>query len=191
MGISLAKGQRVSLEKVSPGLKNIFIGLGWDLKTTDTGSDFDLDGSAFLLGSNDKLVSEAHFVFYNNLQSPDPDKAVRVKGDNRTGSGEGDDEVIEVDLTKVPNEVVKIAIAVTIHQAAERKQNFGQVANAFVRIVNVENQEEIIRYDLTEDYSIETALVMAELYRKDGEWRMNALGSGYKSGLQALFDLYK
>lgn len=191
MGISLAKGQRVSLEKVSPGLKNIFIGLGWDLKATDTGSDFDLDGSAFLLGSNGKLVSEAHFIFYNNLQSPDPDKSVRVKGDNRTGAGQGDDEVIEVDLTKVPADVEKIAIAVTIHEAEKRKQNFGQVNNAFVRIVNVENQEEIIRYDLTEDYSIETALIMAELYRKDGEWRMNALGSGYKSGLQSLFDLYK
>lgn len=191
MGISLAKGQRVSLEKVSPGLKNIFIGLGWDIKATDTGSDFDLDGSAFLLGSNGKLVSENHFIFYNNLHSPDPDKAVRVMGDNRTGAGEGDDEVIEVDLTKVPADVEKIAIAVTIHEAEKRQQNFGQVENAFVRIVNCENQEEVIRYDLTEDYSIETSLVMAELYRKDGEWRMNALGSGYKSGLQALFDLYK
>ncbi len=191
MGISLAKGQRVSLEKVSPGLKNIFIGLGWDLKATDTGSDFDLDGSAFLLGSNGKLVSENHFIFYNNLQSPDPDKSVRVLGDNRTGAGQGDDEVIEVDLTKVPADVEKIAIAVTIHDAEKRKQNFGQVGNAFVRIVNVENQEEVIRYDLTEDYSIETSLVMAELYRKDGEWRMNALGFGYKSGLQALFDQYK
>jgi len=191
MGISLAKGQRVSLEKVSPGLKNIFIGLGWDLKATDTGADFDLDGSAFLLGSNDKLVSEAHFIFYNNLHSPDSDKSVRVRGDNRTGSGDGDDEVIEVDLTKIPQDIVKIAIAVTIHEAEKRKQNFGQVNNAFVRIVNVDNQEEVIRYDLTEDYSIETALIMAELYRKDGEWRMNALGSGYKSGLQSLFDLYK
>ena len=191
MSISLAKGQRVSLEKVSPGLKNIFIGLGWDLKATDTGSDFDLDGSAFLLGSNGKLVSENHFIFYNNLQSPDPDKSVRVLGDNRTGAGQGDDEVIEVDLTKVPADVEKIAIAVTIHDAEKRKQNFGQVGNAFVRIVNVENQEEVIRYDLTEDYSIETSLVMAELYRKDGEWRMNALGSGYKSGLQALFEQYK
>ncbi len=191
MGISLAKGQRVSLEKVSPGLKNIFIGLGWDLKATDTGSDFDLDASAFLLGSNDKLVSENHFIFYNNLHSPDPDKSVRVRGDNLTGAGEGDDEVIEVDLTKVPADVAKIAIAVTIHEADKRKQNFGQVGNAFVRIVNVENQEEIIRYDLTEDYSIETSLVMAELYRKDGEWRMNAIGSGYKTGLQALFEQYK
>ncbi|MDJ0903770.1 MAG: TerD family protein [Xenococcus sp. MO_188.B8] len=191
MSISLAKGQRISLEKVAPGLKNIFIGLGWDLKVTDTGSDFDLDGSAFLLGSNGKLVSENHFIFYNNLQSPDPDKSVRVLGDNRTGAGEGDDEVIEVDLTKVPADIEKIAIAVTIHEADTRNQNFGQVGNAFVRIVNVDNQEEVIRYDLTEDYSIETALIMAELYRKDGEWRMNALGSGYKSGLQALFDLYK
>ena len=191
MSISLAKGQRISLEKVAPGLKNIFIGLGWDLKVTDTGSDFDLDGSAFLLGSNGKLVSENHFIFYNNLQSPDPDKSVRVLGDNRTGAGEGDDEVIEVDLTKVPADIEKIAIAVTIHEADKRNQNFGQVGNAFVRIVNVDNQEEVIRYDLTEDYSIETALIMAELYRKDGEWRMNALGSGYKSGLKALFDLYK
>ena len=190
MSISLAKGQRISLEKVSPGLKNIFIGLGWDIKTTDTGADFDLDGSAFLLDNQGKLISENHFIFYNNLHSPDPDKAVRVRGDNRTGSGEGDDEVIEVDLTKIPADIAKIAIAVTIHEAEKRQQNFGQVENAFVRIVNCDNQEEVIRYDLTEDYSIETALIMAELYLKDKEWRINALGSGYKTSLQGLLDLY-
>ncbi|MDJ0691378.1 MAG: TerD family protein [Xenococcaceae cyanobacterium MO_188.B32] len=191
MTVNLTKGQRVSLEKVSPGLKEIFIGLGWDINATDTGADFDIDASVFMLNSNEKLISDRHFVFYNNLTSPDPDQSVQQRGDNLTGAGEGDDEIIDVNLRTVPTEVAKIAIAVTIHEAEQRKQNFGQVNNAFVRIVNCENEKEIIRYDLTEDYSIETALIMAELYRKDGEWRMNALGSGYEGGLQALLDRYQ
>ena len=191
MTVNLTKGQRVSLEKVSPGLKEIFIGLGWDINATDTGADFDIDASVFMLNSNEKLISDRHFVFYNNLTSPDPDQSVQQRGDNLTGAGEGDDEIIDVNLRTVPTEVAKIAIAVTIHEAEQRGQNFGQVNNAFVRIVNCENEKEIIRYDLTEDYSIETALIMAELYRKDGEWRMNALGSGYEGGLQALLDRYQ
>ena len=191
MTVNLTKGQRVSLEKVAPGLKEVFIGLGWDINATDTGADFDIDASVFMLGSNEKLISDRHFVFYNNLTSPDPDQSVQQRGDNLTGAGEGDDEIIDVNLQTMPPEVTKIAIAVTIHEAEQRKQNFGQVSNAFVRIVNCENEKEIIRYDLTEDYSIETALIMAELYRKDGEWRMNALGSGYEGGLQALLDRYQ
>jgi tellurium resistance protein TerD len=190
MAVSLTKGQRVSLEKISPGLSEVFIGLGWDVKATDTGSDFDLDSSLFLLGANEKLISDNHFIFYNNLTSPDPDKSVQHLGDNLTGAGEGDDEVIKINLKKVPNDVQKILITVTIHEAQQRHQNFGQVQNAFVRLVNVQTQQEAVRYDLVEDYSIETALIMAELYRKDGEWRLNAVGSGYKGGLQALLDRY-
>lgn len=191
MTVNLTKGQRVSLEKVSPGLKDVFIGLGWDINATDTGAEFDIDASIFMLNSNEKLISDQHFIFYNNLTSPDPEKSVQQRGDNLTGAGDGDDEIIDVSLQTVPAEVAKIAIAVTIHEAEQRQQNFGQVNNAFVRVVNGENEKEIIRYDLTEDYSIETALIMAELYRKDGEWRMNALGSGYEGGLQALLDRYQ
>ena len=190
MAVSLTKGQRVSLEKISPGLSEVFVGLGWDVKATDTGSDFDLDSSLFLLGANEKLISDNHFIFYNNLTSPDPDKSVQHLGDNLTGVGEGDDEVIKINLKKVPNDVQKILVTVTIHEAQQRHQNFGQVQNAFVRLVNAQTQQEAVRYDLVEDYSIETALIMAELYRKDGEWRLNAVGSGYQGGLQALLDRY-
>ena len=190
MAVSLAKGQRVSLEKVAPGLSEVFIGLGWDVKSTDTGYDFDLDSSLFLLGANEKLISDSHFIFYNNLASPDSDKSVQHLGDNLTGIGEGDDEVIKINLKKVPADVQKIVVTVTIHEAQQRKQNFGQVQNAFVRVVNAQTKQEAVRYDLVEDYSIETALIMAELYRKDGEWRLNAVGAGYQGGLQALLDRY-
>jgi tellurium resistance protein TerD len=190
MAVSLAKGQRVSLEKVSPGLTEVFIGLGWDVKATDTGYNFDLDSSLFMLGSNEKLISDNHFIFYNNLTSPDPDKSLQHMGDNLTGVGDGDDEVIKVNLNKVPSDVQKIVVTVTIHEAQQRSQNFGQVRNAFVRIVNAQTKEEAVRYDLVEDYSIETALIMAELYRKDGDWRLNAVGSGYQGGLKALLDRY-
>lgn len=190
MAVSLKKGQRVSLDKVAPGLSEAFIGLGWDVKSTDTGHDFDLDASVFLIGADEKLISDNHFIFYNNLTSPDPDKSVQHTGDNLTGAGEGDDEVIKVNLKKVPANVQTIIVAVTIYEAEERRQNFGQVDNAFVRIVDAQTKKEAIRYDLTEDYSIETALVMAELYRKDGQWRLNAVGSGYKGGLKALLDRY-
>lgn len=191
MAINLSKGERISLEKVAPGLKQIFIGLGWDINVTDTGGDFDIDGSIFLLNNNEKLISDKHFIFYNNLTSPDPDKSIQLKGDNRTGAGEGDDEGIDINLKTVPSDVAKVVLTVTIHEADKRKQNFGQVSNAFVRIVNCENEEEIIRYDLTEDFSVETALIMAELYRKDGEWRMNAVGAGYEGGLPALVERYQ
>jgi tellurium resistance protein TerD len=190
MAVSLAKGQRVSLEKVAPGLSEVLIGLGWDVKSTDTGYDFDLDSSLFLLGANEKLISDNHFIFYNNLTSPDPDKSVQHLGDNLTGVGEGDDEVIKINLKKVPNDVQKIVVTVTIHEAQQRKQNFGQVQNAFVRVVNAQTKQEAVRYDLVEDYSIETALIMAELYRKDEEWRLNAVGAGYQGGLQSLLDRY-
>ena len=190
MAVSLTKGQRVSLEKVAPGLSEVFVGLGWDVNATDTGFDFDLDSSVFLLGANEKLISDQHFIFYNNLFSPDQNKSVQHTADSLTGLGGGDDEVIKIDLKKVPEEVKKIVITVTIHEAQQRRQNFGQVQNAFVRIVNAQNKQEAVRYDLVEDYSIETALIMAELYRKDGQWSLNAVGSGYQGGLQALLDRY-
>ena len=190
MTVNLSKGQRISLEKVAPGLTNVFVGLGWDINITDTGTDFDIDASVFMLGSNEKIISDRHFIFYNNLTSPDPDKSVEHTGDNRTGAGEGDDEVIKIALKKVPADVHKIAITVTIHEADTRQQNFGQVENAFVRVVDAQTNQEVARYDLTEDFSIETALIMAELYRKDGEWRINAVGAGYQGGLQALLDRY-
>ena len=190
MAISLTKGQRVSLEKVAPGLEAVLVGLGWDVNVTDSGHDFDLDASVFMLGSNGKIVSEKHFVFYNNPKSPDKSGSVEYMGDNRTGAGEGDDEVILVNLTKVPNDVQKLVFTVTIYEADQRNQNFGQVDNAFVRLVDVKTKQEILRYDLAEDYSIETALIMAELYRKDGTWRMSAVGSGYQGGLQALLNRY-
>jgi tellurium resistance protein TerD len=190
MGISLQKGQRISLTKVAPSLVAGFIGLGWDVNLTDTGSDFDLDVSVFLLGSNEKLISDQHFIFYNNLVSPDSAQSVKLLGDNRTGEGEGDDEGLIVDLRKIPPEVAKIVISVTIYEADQRKQNFGQVSNAYIRLVDVQSKEEILRYDLSENFSVETAVIMAELYRKDGEWRVNAVGSGFQGGLQALLDKY-
>jgi len=191
MAVPLTKGQRVSLEKAAPGLSEVFVGLGWDVKATDTGCDFDLDSSVFLLSANGKLISEAHFIFYNNLTSPDANKSVQHMGDNLTGAGEGDDEVIKIDLKKVPSEIQTIVVIVTIHEAEARRQNFGQVQNAFIRVINSQTNQEIIRYDLVEDYSTETAMIMAELYLKDNEWRINAIGSGYQGGLQALFDRYK
>ena len=191
MVVSLAKGQRVSLEKVAPGLTEIFVGLGWDTKVTHGGFDFDLDASLFMLGSNEKLISDNHFIFYNNLTSPDPDKSVEHTGDNLTGDGDGDDEVIKINLQKVPSDVQKIVVVVTIHDAEQRSQNFGQVDNAYVRIVDSKTNVEAARFDLTEDCSVETAMIMAELYRKNGEWRVNAVGAGYQGGLQALLDRYQ
>ena len=191
MAVNLSKGQRISLEKVAPGLSEVFVGLGWDTNITDTGNDFDIDASVFLVNSNEKLISDHHFIFYNNLVSPDANKSVEHLGDNRTGAGEGDDEVVKVKLKQVPEDVNKIVMTVTIHEAEKRQQNFGQVQNAFVRVVNAENQEEVVRYDLSEDFSVETALIMAELYRKDGEWRVNAVGAGYQGGLEALLNRYQ
>jgi len=191
MAISLQKGQKIALEKVAPGINAGMIGLGWDVNPTDTGTDFDLDVSVFLLGDNEKLLSDKHFVFYNNLNSPDPDKSVQLMGDNRTGEGTGDDEALIADFRRIPPEVAKMAVTVTIHEADQRGQNFGQVNNAYVRLVNVETKDEVLRYDLAEDFSIETAIIMAEFYRKDGEWRVGAVGSGYEGGLQALLNRYQ
>jgi len=190
MGISLQKGQRVSLAKVSPSLFAGFIRLGWDVNLPATGGDFDLDVSVFLIGANEKLLSDKHFIFYNNLVSPDPDQSIKLLGDNRTGEGEGDDEGLIVDLRKVPPEIEKIVVAVTIYEADKRNQNFGQVTNAYIRLVDVQSKEEVLRYDLTEDFSVETAVIMGEVYRKDGEWRVNAVGSGFQGGLQVLLDKY-
>ncbi len=190
MGISLSKGQRISLEKASPGLKAAFVGLGWDVKKVDTGHDYDLDVSVFLLGDNEKLISDNHLVFYNNLKSPDADHSVEHMGDNLTGEGEGDDEVVLVNFTKIPDDIKKLVFVVTIHEADKRQQNFGQIENAFVRLVDVQTKDEVLRYDLTEQYSIETALIIAEIYKKDGEWRMSAVGSGYQGGLQAILNRY-
>jgi tellurium resistance protein TerD len=183
MAISLAKGQNVSLTKEAPGLKSILVGLGWDARATD-GQDFDLDASAFLLNASGKIRSSADFIFYNNLSSPDG--SVAHTGDNLTGEGEGDDESIKIDLTAIPADVSKISIAVTIHEADQRRQNFGQVSNAFIRIVNLDNDGEITRFDLSEDMSTETAMIFGELYRHSGDWKFKAVGQGYSGGLAAL-----
>ena len=184
MAISLTKGQKVDLTKSNPGLKNVLVGLGWDINRFDSGSDFDLDASAFLVQENGKVSGDQDFIFYSNLEHPSG--AVVHLGDNRTGAGNGDDEQITVDLSKVPENIARIAFTVTIYDAESRRQNFGQVANAFIRLVNADTDEEIVRYDLGEDFSIETAMVVGELYRHNGEWKFNAIGSGYQGGLAAL-----
>ena len=184
MAISLKKGQKVDLTKTNPGLKNILIGLGWDVNKYDGGKDFDLDASVFLLGAEGKVNSDDDFVFYGNLKHVSG--SVEHLGDNLTGAGEGDDEEIKIDLSKVPANVEKIDFTVTIYEAEERKQNFGQVENAFIRVVNQATNEELIRYDLGEDFSIETAVVIGELYRNKGEWKFNAIGSGCGGGLASL-----
>ncbi|MCD5323934.1 MULTISPECIES: TerD family protein [Pontibacillus] len=184
MAVSLQKGQKVDLTKGNPGLKKITVGLGWDVNKFDTGKDFDLDASVFLLNDSGKVRSDQDFVFYNN--NTGADGAVEHTGDNLTGAGEGDDEQVQIDLSTVPQDVQKIAFTITIHDAESRGQNFGQVSNAFVRVVNSDNQEELIRYDLAEDFSIETAVVVGELYRHNGEWKFSAIGSGYEGGLAAL-----
>ena len=182
--ISLFKGQKVDLTKGNPGLSKILVGLGWDVKKYDGGYDFDLDAAAFLLGANGKVTSDSDFVFYNNLVHSSG--AVQHMGDNLTGAGDGDDEQIKVDLSKIPSNIDKIAITVTIHDADVRRQNFGQVSNAFIRIVDEANGKELIRYDLGEDFSVETAVIVGELYRKGAEWKFNAIGSGFKGGLRGL-----
>ncbi|MGH4117724.1 TerD family protein [Clostridium sp.] len=184
MAISLKKGQKVDLTKTNPGLTNVIVGLGWDTNKYDGGAAFDLDAAAFLVGANGKVSSDNDFIFYNNPK--DSAESVSHLGDNKTGEGEGDDEQIRIELNKVPASVEKINFTVTIHEAVERSQNFGQVSNAFIRILNENNNEELIRYDLSEDYSIETAVVVAELYRNNGEWKFSAVGSGFEGGLNAL-----
>jgi tellurium resistance protein TerD len=183
VSISLSKGGNVSLTKEAPGLTAVTVGLGWDVRTT-TGADFDLDASALMVDSSNKIVSDQHFVFFNNLQSPDG--SVQHTGDNLTGEGEGDDEQIKVHLDGVPNEVDKIVFAVSIYDAESRGQNFGQVRNAFIRVVNQAGDAEITRYDLSEDASTETAMIFGELYRNNAEWKFRAVGQGYSSGLRGI-----
>ena len=184
MPINLSKGQKVDLTKGNPGLKSIMVGLGWDINAFDSGADFDLDAAAFLLGADGKCPSDKEFVFYGNLSHATG--AVVHQGDNLTGAGEGDDEQILVDLSKVPANIDKVAFTVTIYEAESRHQNFGQVSNAFIRLVDEANGQEMVRYDLGEDFSIETAVVVGELYRNNGEWKFNAIGSGFQGGLAAL-----
>lgn len=183
MAISLSKGGNISLSKTDPQLKNIHVGLSWDARSTD-GSDFDLDASVFMVKDDNKVRSDQDFIFYNQLKSTCG--SVEHTGDNRTGIGEGDDEVIKVALDKVPNEITKIVIAVTIHDAEARKQNFGQVHNAAIRLVNLDTNNEVTRYDLSEDASIETAMIFGEIYRHNTEWKFRAVGQGYVGGLKAL-----
>ncbi|ATD72684.1 MULTISPECIES: TerD family protein [Gordonia] len=183
MGVSLSKGGNVSLTKEAPGLTAVSVGLGWDIRTT-TGTDFDLDASAIALGANKKVLSDQHFIFFNNLRSPDG--SIEHTGDNLTGEGEGDDEVIKVDLAGVPPEVDSIVFPVSIYDADARSQSFGQVRNAFIRVVNQAGGTEIARYDLSEDASTETAMVFGELYRNGAEWKFRAVGQGYASGLAGI-----
>lgn len=184
MAINLSKGQKVDLTKGNPGLTNIIVGLGWDTNKYDGRNDFDLDSSVFLLNSSGKCASEADFIFYNNTSGSNG--AVVHTGDNRTGEGDGDDEQVNINLSNVSSSIEKIAFSITIHDAEARGQNFGQVNNSYVRIINADTQEELIRYDLGEDFSIETAVVVGELYRHNNEWKFNAIGSGYQGGLGAL-----
>ncbi len=187
MAISLSKGQKVDLTKGRPSIKHLMVGLGWDVNAFD-GADFDLDASAFMVGANGRCPTEKEFIFYSNLKHPSG--SVESMGDNRTGSGDGDDEQIKVDLSKVPANIERIAFTCTIYEADARRQNFGQVSNSFIRIVDLDTNEEIIRYDLGEDFSIETAIVVGELYRHNGEWKFNAIGSGFQGGLAALCGHY-
>ncbi|WP_144487200.1 TerD family protein [Bacillus pumilus] len=181
MGISLAKGQKIDLTKTNPGLTKVVVGLGWDVNKYDGGHDFDLDASVFLLDAAGKASSPSDFVFYN--QTTGGDGSVVHTGDNRTGEGDGDDEQVNIDLSAVPASIEKISFVITIHDAEARSQNFGQVTNAYVRILNAASNEELIRYDLAEDFSIETAIIVGELYRHGGEWKFSAVGSGYQGGL--------
>lgn len=187
MALTLQKGGNLSLSKTDPTLSKICVGLGWDPRTTD-GTEFDLDASAFLLGVNGKVRSDADFIFYNQLKSAEG--SVQHTGDNRTGEGDGDDEVLKVDLNNVPVDIDKIVFAVTIHDAELRKQNFGQVGGAFIRIANELTGAEVVRYDLVEDASTEIAMIFAELYRNGGEWKFRAIGQGYTGGLKAVANDY-
>ena len=188
MSISLVKGQKINIEKNGQALQKFTVGMGWDVNDTDSGQGFDLDASAFLLGENGKTLSQQHFVFYNNLKSPE-ECAVHT-GDNLTGEGDGDDESINIDLSKAPATLATITFVVTIHDAENRRQNFGQVKNAFVRIYDPINNQEILKFDLGEDFSIETAVEFGKIYKKDGQWKFEAIGTGYAGGLQKFVDKY-
>ncbi len=188
MPINLSKGQKVDLTKGNPGLKNIMVGLGWDVNAFDSGVAFDLDAAAFLLADTGKCPTEKEFIFYGNLAHTS--QSVKHMGDNLTGEGDGDDEQIQIDLTRIPANITKVAFTVTIYDGEARRQNFGQVINSFIRIVDESTNTELIRYDLGEDFSIETAVVVGELYRHNGEWKFNAIGSGFQGGLAALCSHY-
>jgi tellurium resistance protein TerD len=187
MGISLSKGGNVSLSKTDPGLKHVIVGLGWDARPTD-GADFDLDASAFMVKEDGKVRSDSDFIFYNQTKSTCG--SVEHTGDNRTGAGDGDDESVIILLDKVPADIQRIVFCVTIHDAEMRKQNFGQVNHAYVRVVNKDSNNEVTRYDLSEDASIETAMIFGEIYRHSGEWKFKAVGQGYAGGLAALAKQY-
>ena len=184
MAVNLSKGQKVNLTKDNPGLSRVIVGLGWDINQYDGGADFDLDAAAFLLGAGGKVTNDADFVFYGNLRHASG--AVEHLGDNKTGAGDGDDEQIKVNLALVPQNIEKITFTVTIYDADTRRQNFGQVSNSYIRIYDEANNKELIRFDLGEDFSIETSLVVGEIYRHNGEWKFNAIGQGYQGGLNAL-----
>ena len=188
MAISLQKGQRVDLTKDRPSLKNVLIGLGWDINHYDGETDFDLDASAFMTKANGKVGNENDFIFYGNLNHVSG--SVQHMGDNRTGEGDGDDEVIKVQLDKIPSDYDTISFTVTIYEAEKRLQNFGMVENAYVRLIDEDTGEELVRFDFTEDFSTETALVVAEIYKRDGQWKFAAIGSGYDGGLKALCKEY-
>lgn len=187
MAVSLTKGGNVSLSKEAPGLKKVHVGLGWDARVTD-GAAFDLDASVFLLGDSGRVRSDADFVFFNNLEGAGG--AVRHQGDETVGLTEGDDEVVLVDLDRMPADVQKLSFAVTIHEADTRNQNFGMVSNAFIRVLDGGNGREIARYDLSEDASVEAAMIFGELYRHSGEWKFKAVGQGFRGGLGPLAQSY-
>ena len=187
MAISLSKGGNISLSKSAPGLTKIHVGLGWNTRSTD-GAAFDLDASAFLLNEGNKVRSDADFIFFNQKESSNG--SVKHMGDSLDGEGEGDDEVIKIDLASVPAEVAKVAITVTIHEADVRRQNFGMVGGAFVRVLNDSSNEEIVRFDLSEDFSVETAVIFGEVYRNGTEWKFRAVGQGFQGGLAAMGKTY-
>lgn len=188
MSINIKKGERINLAKEAPGLKKVGVGLGWDANVTDTGGEFDLDASVFMLGENGKIPEDEYFVFYNNLLSPDG--SIKHLGDSRTGEASGDDETIEINLTQINPAIQELIFVVTIHEADQRRQNFGQVRNSFIRIYDSETNTEVTRYDLEEDFSRETSVEFGRLYRKDGSWRFQAVGQGYNAGLQSFVDKY-
>lgn len=187
MAVSLSKGGNVSLSKEAPGLKEVIVGLGWDSRATD-GAEFDLDASVFLVGESGKVLNEGSFIFYNNKTSPCGN--VVHLGDNRSGAGEGDDEQVTINLAGLATEAKKLAFAVTIHEAESRKQNFGQVSNAFIRVLNKVDNKELARFDLSEDFSVETALIFGEVYRSGEEWKFKAIGQGFAGGLKPVAESY-
>ncbi|MEX6587111.1 TerD family protein [Paraclostridium bifermentans] len=188
MAITLKKGQKIDLTKGNPSLKNLKLGLGWDINSFDSGYDYDLDVSIFMVGKSERVERDEDFIFYNNLKHISG--SIEHLGDNRTGEGDGDDEEILVALDKIPNHIERIAVTVTIYEAQERRQNFGQVNNSYVRVLNSDNEQEVLRYDLGEEFSIETAITVCEIYRHNGEWKFSAVGSGFEGGLESLCKNY-